>query len=224
MFQINKSDWANLELSPSSGSISIKLVSVNPIMSEQSKLTYDQWSNLLDQAGVMAAMAEVHGLISGLLSAGVKPEPEQILPILSDFLNDGQALPISLQKQVEQLIQATAADLNQADFSFSLVLPTDDDSLAERLEAMVEWAQAFLVGFAVQQTDLSLLPADVREAIEQLSEVTRIDIHASADTNDEENDESYFLVLEHIKIMVLNCHAEVGQKFSRLAASNKTVH
>lgn len=224
MFQINKSDWANLELSPSSGSISIKLVSVNPIMSEQSKLTYDQWSNLLDQAGVMAAMAEVHGLISGLLSAGVKPEPEQILPILSDFLNDGQALPISIQKQVEQLIQATAADLNQADFSFSLVLPTDDDSLAERLEAMVEWAQAFLVGFAVQQTDLSLLPADVREAIEQLSEVTRIDIHASADTNDEENDESYFLVLEHIKIMVLNCHAEVGQKFSRLAASNKTVH
>ncbi|WNO61335.1 UPF0149 family protein [Rheinheimera sp. MMS21-TC3] len=193
-------------------------------MSEQSKLTYDQWSNLLDQAGVMAAMAEVHGLISGLLSAGVKPEPEQILPILSDFLNDGQALPVSLQKQVEQLIQATAADLNQADFSFSLVLPTDDDSLAERLEAMVEWAQAFLVGFAVQQTDLSLLPADVREAIEQLSEVTRIDIHACDDTNDEENEESYFLVLEHIKIMVLNCHAEVGQKFSSLAASNKTVH
>lgn len=213
-----------MALSPSSGSISIKLVSVNPIMSEQSKLTYDQWSNLLDQAGVMAAMAEVHGLISGLLSAGVKPEPEQILPILSDFLNDGQALPISLQKQVEQLLQATAADLNQADFSFSLVLPTDDDSLAERLEAMVEWAQAFLVGFAVQQTDLSLLPADVREAIEQLSEVTRIDIHASADSSDEENEESYFLVLEHIKIMVLNCHAEVGQKFSSLAASNKTVH
>jgi uncharacterized protein len=193
-------------------------------MNEQTELTYDRWSHLLDQAGVMAAMAEVHGLISGLLSAGVKAEPEQILPILYDFLNDGQALPVALQKQVEQLIISTAAALNKEDFSFRLLLPSDDDSLAERLEAMVEWTQAFLVGFAVQQTDLSLLPSDVAEAIEQLSEVTRIDIHSNDDSSVEENEEAYFLVLEHIRVMVLNCHTEVGQKYSSFAVSNKTVH
>ena len=146
------------------------------------------------------------------------------MPILNDFLNDGQALPIALQKQVEQLIADTAAAFNKADFSYRLLLPSDDDSLSERLEAMVEWTQAFLVGFAVQQTDLSLLPDDIREAVQQLSEVTRIDIHGTDDSTDEENEESYFLVLEHIRIMVLNCHAEVGQKFSSYAASNKTVH
>ncbi|CAM3829121.1 UPF0149 family protein [Rheinheimera salexigens] len=193
-------------------------------MNEQSELTYERWSHLLDQAGVMAAMAEVHGLISGLLSAGVKAESDQVLPILYDFLNDGQALPVALQKQIEQLIVATAADLNNADFSFSLLLPSDEDALADRLEAMVEWTQAFLVGFAVQQTDLSLLPEDVREAIEQLSDVTRIDIHGNDDSSAEENEEAYFLVIEHVRIMVLNCHAEVGQKFSNLAVSNKTVH
>lgn len=172
----------------------------------------------------MASAAELHGLISGLLSAGVKVNAEQLLPVLYDFLNDGQALPAKLKQQVVALIETTAANLAQTDFSFNLLLPSDDDSLAERLEAMVEWTQAFLVGFAVQQTDLSLVSEDAREAIEQLTEVTRIDIYTTDDGSVAENEEAYFLVLEHIRIMVLSCYNEVGQKFSPAPISGKTLH
>lgn len=193
-------------------------------MSSLSELSYDQWTYQLDQAGVMASTCEVHGLIAGLLSAGVKADAEQLLPVLHDFLNDGQALPTSLKEHVCSLIAFTSAELAQADFSFSLLLPSDDESLPERLEAMIEWTQAFLVGFAVQQTDLSLLSADVREAIEQLTEVTRIDIHTQDDGSSEENEEAYFLVLEHIRMMVLNCYADVGQKYNVPAVSRKTLH
>ena len=193
-------------------------------MSGETILTYDEWSHKLDQAYVMASAAEVHGLIAGLLSAGVAADGEQMLPVLHDFLNDGQALPQALKTDVIALIKHTSKELQQQDFSFALLLPGDDDSLPERLEAMVEWAQAFLVGFAVVQTDLSLVSEDVREALNQLTDVTKIDIYTTDDGSTEENDEAYFLVLEHIRMMVLACFTEVGQKFSARPVSNKTLH
>ena len=193
-------------------------------MSGETILTYDEWSHKLDQAYVMASAAEVHGLIAGLLSAGVAADGEQMLPVLHDFLNDGQALPQALKTDVIALIKHTSKELQQQDFSFALLLPGDDDSLPERLEAMVEWAQAFLVGFAVVQTDLSLVSEDVREALNQLTDVTKIDIYTTDDGSAEENDEAYFLVLEHIRMMVLACFTEVGQKFSARPVSNKTLH
>lgn len=193
-------------------------------MTTQLLLHYDHWTSQLDQHSVMASAAELHGLIAGMLSAGIPADAATILPVLSDFLNDGQALNAHLKAITEQLIAETARQLADPDYSLVLLLPTDEDSLPERLEALVEWAQAFLVGFAIQQTDLSIVAADVREAIEQLSEVTRIDIYTEDDASDEDNEESYFLVLEHVRLMVLTCFNEVGQKFTISEVAAKTLH
>ncbi|MBZ9611884.1 UPF0149 family protein [Rheinheimera maricola] len=193
-------------------------------MSSSFILSYDEWTYTLDQAYVMASAAEVHGLIAGLLSAGVAADAQQLLPVIQDFLNDGQALSLDVKQHVVNLIDVTGKSLAEHDFNFALLLPSDDDSLPERLDAMVEWTQAFLVGFAVQQTDLSLVSDDVREALDQLSEVTRIDIHTTDDGSSEENEEAYFLVLEHIRMMALACYTEVGQKFGAKPVSNKTLH
>lgn len=104
------------------------------------------------------------------------------------------------------------------------MLPGDDDSLPERLEAMVEWTQSFLVGFAIQQNDLSICSAEVKDAIEELTEITKIDVFAIDDNSAESNEESYFLVLEHIRLLVLTCFNEVGLKFSKNEVQNKTLH
>jgi hypothetical protein len=193
-------------------------------MTTQLLLNYDHWTSQLDQHAVMASAAELHGLIAGMLSAGIPADAATILPVLSDFLNDGQALNAHLKAITEQLIAETARQLADPDYGLVLLLPGDDDSLPERLEAMVEWAQAFLVGFAIQQTDLSLVSADVRDAIEQLSEVTRIDIYTEDDSSEAENEESYYLVLEHVRLMVLTCFNEVGQKFTISEVATKTLH
>jgi len=193
-------------------------------MTTQLLLNYDHWTSQLDQHAVMASAAELHGLIAGMLSAGIPADAATILPVLSDFLNDGQALNAHLKAITEQLIAETARQLADPDYGLVLLLPGDDDSLPERLEAMVEWAQAFLVGFAIQQTDLSLVSADVRDAIEQLSEVTRIDIYTEDDSSEAENEESYYLVLEHVRLMVLTCFNEVGQKFTISEVAAKTLH
>jgi uncharacterized protein len=221
---IGKTVVRKLALFHCGGSIKAVNNSTNSYMSSPFLLTYDEWTHKLDQAYVMASASEVHGLIAGLLSAGVEPDAQQLLPVLHDFLNDGQAFPADVKLHVVEILASTAKDLAQNDFTFSMLLPSDDDSLPERLDAMVEWTQAFLVGFAVQQTDLSLVSDDVREALDQLSEVTRIDIHTTDDGSAEENDEAYYLVLEHIRIMVLACYSEVVQKFGHKAASNKTLH
>ncbi|WP_419571540.1 UPF0149 family protein [Rheinheimera sp.] len=193
-------------------------------MNQDALRSYDYWTSLLDQSHLMASAAEVHGLIAGLLSAGVNAEATQILPVLDDFLNDGQALSHEAKTEISELIAQTSASLAQTDYSFALLLPSDDDSLPERLEAMVEWAQSFLVGFAIQQNDLSLCSEDVRDAVTQLTEITHIDPFALDDTSSEDNEESYYLVLEHIRLLVLTCFNEVGQKFAKAEVQNKTLH
>lgn len=193
-------------------------------MTSQLLLNYDHWTSQLDQHSVMASAAELQGLIAGMLSAGIPADAGTILPVLYDFLNDGQALNAHLKGLIEQLIAETARQLAEEDYSLQLLLPSDDDAMPERLEAMTEWAQAFLVGFAIQQTDLSLVSPDVREAIDQLTEVTRIDIHTEDDASDAENEESYFLVLEHMRLLVLTCFNEVGQKFTISEVAAKTLH
>ncbi|MCC5852734.1 MAG: UPF0149 family protein [Alkalimonas sp.] len=187
-------------------------------------MQYEQWLLRMEESQLMASPAELHGLISGLLSAGVQAEQQQILPVLYDFLNDNQAVPVAVQKQIVELIGLTAEQLQQADYAFALLLPSDDDSLIERLEAVVEWCQAFLVGFAVLQTDLSLVPEDIRDAVNQLTEITRLDVHSSSDFSEQENEESYYLVLEHIRILALNCFHEVGVKYQQGTAPKKTLH
>lgn len=193
-------------------------------MSTPYVLPYEQWLLKMEESQLMASPAELHGLISGLLSAGVQAEQKQILPVLYDFLNDSQAVPIAVQKQILELIKLTNGQLEQPDFSFALLLPSDDDSLIERLEAVVEWCQAFLVGFAVLQTDLSLVSDDIRDAIDQLTEITRLDVHSSSDFSEKENEESYYLVLEHIRLLALNCFHEVGQKYHAGTSPKKTLH
>lgn len=193
-------------------------------MNSQLLLNYDHWTSQLDQNAVMASAAELQGLVAGMLSAGIPADAGTILPVLYDFLNDGQALNAHLKGLIEQLIAETARQLAEEDYSLQLLLPSDDDAMPERLEAMVEWAQAFLVGFAIQQTDLSLVSPDVREAIDQLTEITRIDIHTEDDASEAENEESYFLVLEHLRLLVLTCFNEVGQKFTISEVAAKTLH
>lgn len=187
-------------------------------------MNYDLWTSTLDQNALMASAAELHGLVAGMLSAGVQPDAGQILPVLHDFLNDGQAVNAVLKSQIGELITETARQLADEELGFNPLLPGDDDALTERLEALVEWSQAFLVGFAIQQTDLSIVAEEVREAVEQLTEVTRIDIYTPVDTSEADNEESYFLVLEHVRMMVLTCFTEVGQKFAVAEVSSQTLH
>lgn len=196
----------------------------NTLTSSSLIQSYDRWSAALDEAFVMASAAELHGLISGLLSGGLSAQSGDFLAVLYDFLNDGQALSSTLKADVQQLIRNTAQSLQSGEYDFALLLPNDDDALVERLEAMVEWTQAFLVGFAVQQTDLSLLSEDVREAVEQLTEVTKVAIDTSDDSSAEENEDAYFMVLEHIRMMVFSCFNEVGIKPLDKGPLSKTLH
>ena len=74
-------------------------------------MNYDLWTTALDQNALMASAAELHGLVAGMLSAGVPADASQILPVLHDFLNDGQAVNAALKSQISELISETARQL-----------------------------------------------------------------------------------------------------------------
>ena len=104
-------------------------------------MNYDLWTSTLDQNALMASAAELHGLVAGMLSAASPADASQILPVLHDFLNDGQAVNAALKSQISELITETAR--NWPTKNWVSYVAGDDDALPERLEALVEWSQAF---------------------------------------------------------------------------------
>ena len=82
-----------------------------------------------------------------------------------------------------------------------------------------------LVGFATRQHDLAILGDDMREVIDQMTEITRIDVYGQdEETTEAENEESYFLVLEHLRMLVLQTHTDVGLKYAGVPPTTKTLH
>ena len=186
---------------------------------------YDRWTALLDQNAMMASAAELHGLVVGMLSAGVPADPAVILPVIHDFLNDGQAVNSVLKAEILQLLELSSKQLADEELGFAPLLPGDEEAMMERLEALVDWAQAFLVGFATRQHDLAILGDDMREVIDQMTEITRIDVYGQdEEATEAENEESYFLVLEHLRMLVLQTHTDVGLKYAGVPPVAKTLH
>lgn len=114
-------------------------------------------------------------------------------------------------RSVAAFVAATLQDLEAADMRFALLLPGGDAGLAARSEALGQWCGSFLAGLAAGLArrgfgDLDDCPPEVREIVEDLRAIARIDVDALADPEggDEDELEADFLELqEFVKVGVL---------------------
>jgi uncharacterized protein YgfB (UPF0149 family) len=111
---------------------------------------YSQAEQLLEQNDVMASPAELHGILCGMLCGGVQSTGKQWLTEFNSLINDGLPMPAAVRSWLEQLFLISQTALSQQS-GLELLLPDEEGPLDERLQAISEWVQAFLAGFAVMQ-------------------------------------------------------------------------
>lgn len=113
---------------------------------------YAQAEMILEQNEVMASPAELHGILCGFLCGGIAATGKQWLTEFNALINDGIPVPAPVRGWLESVFLASQKALTQQS-GLELMLPDEDAPLDERLQAISEWAQAFLAGFAVLQQD-----------------------------------------------------------------------
>lgn len=187
---------------------------------------FDDIANVLVSEGVHEiSPAELHGLLSGCLVAGARPDPAAWLQLAANFLDIGDFSQEASRARMFDLFQQSLAQLEATDLAFELMLPDDDELLSLRAASLGQWCQGFLSGFGQysKQTDDSL-SQESREVLADLSQITQI----VADDDDSDESESNLMeVAEYVRMAALMLFAECNQAPADDAAapaSPQTLH
>ena len=92
----------------------------------------------------------------------------------------------------------------------ALLLPSDEAPLDERIDSLVDWSQAFLAGFGVVQQELSKASEELQEMIQDIASITQVS--AEFDQEDEENEASFLVLYEHVRLGVMMAFEEFGKR------------
>lgn len=178
----------------------------------EKQLDYDSVSNKLSQQGVIVDAAEVHGILCGMLCGGMSLTDQKWLEALSETINQGDAFSDPTQHLLNSLFNQTCQQLLEPEFALNLLLPDDQAPINDRGAALINWVQGFMLGFGLHQQDLMQCSDDVKEALEDFSDISRMEEPMDAD---EESEKALLEVEEYVKISAILCFSETGPITSR---------
>ena len=187
----------------------------------EKQLDYDSVSNKLSQQGVIVDAAEVHGILCGMLCGGMSLTDQKWLEALSETINQGDAFSDPTQHLLNSLFNQTCQQLLEPEFALNLLLPDDQAPINDRGAALINWVQGFMLGFGLHQQDLMQCSDDVKEALEDFSDISRMEEPMDAD---EESEKALLEVEEYVKISAILCFSELGQSLLDDQQETPSVH
>lgn len=174
--------------------------------------TYEQLKIQLDQAALAITPSELHGLLTGLLVAGLDWKSKDWQPLLFDYTNQGMGWPTALLQLTQSLFNATHLELTQPHFIFSFILPEpvadETHAFYQRAEGLAEWVSHFISGLGLAGAAVNKCSLEAKESLQDLDEISRLGV----DEEESIAQQSQFLeqVLEHCKVCILTLYTEWG--------------
>ena len=178
-------------------------------MSKKTLPDFEEVTRVFESGSLMVGAAEVHGILAGLICAGVKLDATSWEVPFNDLVNEGLGLPLEAKNVATDLYSTICAQLTDGNLAFTLLLPDDDQPLDERAEAMSQWAQSFLVGFGMMQSKLNQAPENIQELITDLRDISQVSL--DFEPEDEESELAFNEVIEYLRIGAIICFNEFAQ-------------
>jgi len=165
--------------------------------------------NALESVDAMMGAAEAHGALCGMLCArGVVELSHWVQHVLGEQHPEGNLEPVT--QQLAQMHRATLEQINDAVADFHLLVPDDDASLIERVEALANWCQGYVYGLAAGGVSQdSTLPSDTQELLADFIEISRAGFDHLADNYDEEDEVAYMEISEYVRTGILLINEEL---------------
>jgi uncharacterized protein YgfB (UPF0149 family) len=169
-------------------------------------IPYKPFAKHLQDNNIIATPAELHGHASGMIvvNRGVEVE-EWVELVMADYSFEGgdkaKLIPV-----LGALFDFAKDKLSADNYTFSLLLPSDDNDLSFRLEALSTWCASFLTGmaFAGLKSDTNM-HQDVHEFILDLEKISKVDT-MSDDSQGEEID--FVELVEYVKAGTILLYSE----------------
>lgn len=169
---------------------------------------------LLYRMDASMGAAEAHGALCGMLCARGTVELSEWVDHVVGEQEQGSDLLHDVVHKLSELHQATLDMISDASGDFKLLLPDDDDSLPERVEAIAAWCQGFIYGLAaggIQQE--SELPEDTEELLKDMVEISRaghdVDDGGDEAANEDEDEVALMEIEEYVRMGVLLIYEEL---------------
>lgn len=162
---------------------------------------------ILTSEDVQSHASELHGVLTGLVCAGFEFEDQGFLVMLNDLFNEGDGFPSAVKKALKQMYNELWTSILDDNYSFNLLLPDDDDTMAERGHALSVWVQGFNLGFGLQQKDSPVVSDDVKEVLTDFGEIANLSDEME---EDEDTEQAYFEIGEYVRISALLCFSELA--------------
>ena len=178
------------------------------MISDQQALDYASYAALFPIWGLALSPAECHGGLAGLLCATDTISSAQWADeVLAERAAAPDGSTADAITALRGLYDATVDQLEDAEYGFTLLLPADTESLAERAEALSQWCQGFLWGLGLGGIqDEAKLPGDVNEVMRDMSEISRLNF-ATTGSNDDET--AFAEIVEYVRMAVLLIYEEL---------------
>lgn len=168
---------------------------------------FDVVANLLIEEGVLAVSpAELHGLLAGQVAAGARFDADTLLRVLSELMDISALTRETTKLGFIELYQSTLSQLESSDFSFELLLPDDEELLAQRAEALGSWCSGFLSGFGLHSGQQPKLSAEAEEGMRDLAHIAQI--AADSDVDSEEDEADLMEVQEYVRMAAMLIFSE----------------
>jgi len=165
--------------------------------------------NALSKLDTEISPSEVHGTLCGLLSANSNAEADVWQQSLWPNRPSGDLLAAEANEIFAQTHDITRRQLNDPTCEFEMLLPDDDDSLIQRVNALGDWSQGYLIGLSLGGiTDFAPLPEDAREITKDLLEIARAGTSYDLEGS-EEDENAYTELVEYLRVGVLLINEEL---------------
>lgn len=168
---------------------------------------YESLADLIASANLPMLPAELHGLATGLLVADISVSENHFLQLVLEEPEQGDVLAVENTQSLLELFLVTREALQSTSFEFELLLPDDDEPLAERIDAACEWARSMLYGLTEQGVlEQANLSEDASGFVSDLMEISR---GGYAYEKGEEGEIVYADLLEYLRMGALMVQEEL---------------
>ncbi|TQR72115.1 UPF0149 family protein [Acinetobacter sp. RF14B] len=155
---------------------------------------WTEWYRNFSSIEEISSPSELHGLLTGIVCVTQAPTNVEWLQIL-ETLDVPELNPEALE-----LLTGEAEDvfhaLSEDELDYLPLLPDDEHSLAERVQALADWCAGVVLGLGLASGHIR---NDEMELIEHLQDVAAVEFEDS--DNDAEGEESYQELYEFVRLI-----------------------
>lgn len=177
-------------------------------MNESATLpNYSRFDQALESIGLDLSASETHGVLCGLICAGTsQAHVEWIEELFRDRPSD-DLLVREARRMLGQLYLASRKQVEDEGLELVLLLPQDNVSLELRAQALVNWCEGYLYGLGMAGVSERQLVGDAKEALNDITEFTRLDLDALEEG--ENHEIAYMELQEFLRVAILLIREEL---------------